>query len=135
MLHAQQSPPAPDQDPFVGTWRANAAQSKPKLNKTEASYERVIAREGDALVFSSTGGAFEAANARSYRLKCDGRIYPLPRGPLSRCAYASPNRVDGETGDPTGKRHYWTREVSPDGKQMTISAYTDILRPCEQCLE
>lgn len=124
MAHAQQSPPAPDQDPFVGTWRANAAQSKPKLDKTEASYERVIARQGDELLFSSTGGPSKA-RARAYRLRCDDRFYPLPTGPVLRCTYVAPNRVDGETDDPTGEHHYWTREVSPDGKQMMISAHQD----------
>ena len=127
LSHAQQSLPMPDQDPFVGTWRANAAQSKPKLNKTEASYERVITRQGDELLFSSTGGPSKA-KARAYRLRCDGRFYPLPTGPALRCTYASPNRVDGQTDDPTGAHHYWTREVSPDGKQMTISAYKDSRR-------
>jgi hypothetical protein len=124
ILHSQQSPPKPDLDPFVGTWRANAARSKPKLDKTQASYERVIAREGDELLFSSIGGP-SRARARAFRLKCDDRFYPLPTGPVLRCTYASPNRVNGETHDPTGDLLYWTREVSADGKQMTISEYKD----------
>jgi hypothetical protein len=126
-LRAQQNPPMPDQDPFVGTWRANAAQSKPKLNKTEASYERVIARNGDELLFSSTGGRSKE-KARAYRLRCDDRFYPLPTGPVLRCIYVSPRRVDGQTVDPNGEHDYWTREVSPDGKRMTISAYKDSRR-------
>jgi len=116
VLHSQPSPPKPDQDPFVGSWRANADQSKPKLDKTEASYERVIARAGDELVFSSTGGPSKA-KARAYHLRCDDRFYPLPTGPTLRCTYASAYRVDGETDDPTGEHHYWTREVSPDGNK------------------
>lgn len=127
MLHSQQNPPTPDQDPFVGTWRANAAQSRPKLDKTQASYERVITREGDELIFSSTGGPSKA-RVRAYRLKCDDRFYSLPTDPVLRCMYASPNRVDGETRDPTGDYHYWTREVSVDRKQMTISEYKDSRR-------
>ena len=124
LSYAQQNPPPPDLDPFVGTWRANAAQSKPKLDRTEASYERVIARQGDDLLFSSTGGRSKE-KARTYRLRCDGGFYPLPTGPVLRCTYISPNRVDGRTDDPTGEHDYWTREVSPDGKQMMISDYRD----------
>jgi hypothetical protein len=30
--------------------------------------------------------------------------------------------------DKNGERHYWTREVSPDGKQMMISEYKDSRR-------
>jgi hypothetical protein len=127
MLYSQQSPPMPDQDPFVGRWRANAAQSRPKLDKTQASYERVIAREGDELLFLSTGGPSKA-RVRAFRLKCDNRFYSLPDGPVLRCMYSSPNRVDGEARDPTGDHHYWTREVSADGKQMTISEYKDSRR-------
>jgi hypothetical protein len=42
--------------------------------------------------------------------------------------YVSAARVDGETRDKNGERHYWTHEVSPDGKQMMISEYKDIRR-------
>ena len=127
MLHSQQNPPTPDQDPFVGTWRANATQSRPKLDKQQASYERVITREGDELLFSSAGGPSKA-KVRAYRLKCDDQFYSLPAGPILRCTYGSPNRVDGETRDPTGDHRYWTREVSANGKQMTISEYKDSRR-------
>jgi len=106
-LHAQQRPPAPDKDPFVGTWRANAAQSKPKLDKAQATYERVIVRQGDELLFSSTGGPSKA-KVRDFQLKCDGRFYPLPAGPVMNCSYISTARVDGETRDPSGERHCWT---------------------------
>jgi hypothetical protein len=36
--------------------------------------------------------------------------------------------VEGQTDDPNGEHHYWSREVSPDGKQMTISEYKDSRR-------
>lgn len=124
LSYAQRNPPTPDQDPFVGTWRANAAQSKPKLDRTAASYERVIARQGEELLFSSTGGPSKAKD-RAYRLRCDGGFHPLPTGPVLSCMYISSNRVDGQTDDPTGEHHYWTREVSPDGKQMMIFEYQD----------
>ncbi len=123
-LHAQQDPPTASRDPFVGTWRANVAKSTPRLNKTEASYERVIARQGDELLFSSSGGSSKA-KVRDFRLKCDGRFYPLPTGPVLRCAYLSANRVNGETRDPDGRLLYWTREVSDDGQQMIISEFKD----------
>ena len=57
-------------------------------------------------------------------LRCDDRSYPFPTGPVLRCTLP-PSRVDGQTDNPDGERHYWTREVSPDRKQMTISEYKD----------
>lgn len=115
--------PPPDKDPFVGHWRANAAKSQPKLNKKEASYERIIKRDGDDLVFASSGGASKAT-IREFTLRCDGEFHPLPAGPLLLCVYTAPNRVEGETRE-SGRSQFWIREVSPDGQLMTISGYKD----------
>src|ERR1039457_532889 len=97
--------PPPDEDRFVGRWHANAAKSRPPLDKKEASYERTIQREGDDLIFSSSGGASKAA-IRQFRMLCDGRFHPLPTGPILSCRYVSATRVEGETQDPTLARHF-----------------------------
>ena len=120
----QRNIPPPDRDSFVGQWRANPSKSRPTLSKAEASYQRTIRRDGDDLVFDSSGGSSKA-RSQQYRLRCDGAFHPLPTGPVLSCRYIAPNKVEGETHDPTQERHYWTREVSADGQEMTISAYKD----------
>jgi len=114
--------PSVDQDPFVGQWRANARESRPMLSKEEATYARSIQRDGDDLIFASSGGPSKAA-IRRFRVRCDGRFHPLPTGPKLSCRYVASNRVEGETKDPTGRHSYWVREVSMGGQKMTISEY------------
>jgi hypothetical protein len=97
------------------------------LSKKEASYERSISREGDDLVFASSGGVSKAAT-RQFRIRCDGLFHPVPTGPVLSCVYAMPNRVDGETKDPNQSKLFWSREVSSDGQEMTISEYKDKAR-------
>jgi hypothetical protein len=128
LARGQQSviPPA-DEDRFVGHWRANAGKSRPPLDKKEASYERTIQRDGDELIFSSSGGASKAA-IRQFRMLCDGRFHPLPTGPILSCRYVSATRVEGETQDPTRTRRFWAREVSSDGQQMMVLTYKDKAR-------
>jgi hypothetical protein len=116
--------------PFVGQWKANATKSRPRLSKKEASYERTISREGDYLVFASSGGVSKAA-IRQFKIRCDSLLHPLPTGPVLSCGYTAPNRVDGETKDPNQSNLFWTREVSPDGQEMTISEYKDKARSKE----
>jgi hypothetical protein len=125
LLRGQQPTiPSPDGDPFVGQWKANATKSQPKLSKKEGSYERTIKREGDDLVFASSGGVSKAA-IRQFKILCDGSFHPLPTGHVLSCVYTAPNRVEGETKDPNKSNFFWTREVSSDGQEMTISEYKD----------
>jgi hypothetical protein len=119
---AKTLPPPPDQDPFVGEWKANSEESRPKLSRAERSYVRTIRRAGEEVLFSSVGGASKA-KVRNFRLKCDGAFYPLPTGPVLSCRWVDTNRVEGETRDPNGKKNYWMREVSPDGQRMTVTGY------------
>lgn len=127
LLNGQSTMPPPEADPFVGQWRANADKSRPRLTKVERSYERTIRREGDELIFASSGGASTAA-VRDFRIRCDGRFYPLPAGPSLSCVYVSTDRVEGETKDALKGSSFWTREVSPDGRELMISEYRDKAR-------
>jgi len=116
---AQGAIPPPEHDPFVGEWKANSEKSRPKLNKKEATYERIIQRDSDDLIFASSGGTSKE-RIRSFALRCNGNFYPLPSGPMLACRYVAANRVEGETVDPNGEHHYWTREVSADGTELTL---------------
>ena len=121
-----QLPPAPDKDPFVGIWQANQSKSKPPLTERGASYARRIVRDGKDLVFSSRVGTSKPLY-REYRIRCDGLFRSTPFGSLS-CKYKSPNLVEGETVLKTHETEFWTREVSSDGQEMRISAYSDSRR-------
>jgi hypothetical protein len=44
------------------------------------------------------------------------------------CWYTAPNVVFGETTDPGQQVHYWKEEISPDGQQMTLTAYKNEAR-------
>jgi hypothetical protein len=125
--------PEPGKDPFVGTWKANPEKSRPKLDKVRASYERTISRDGDDLVFSSRVKKAHSAgfSENHYRIRCDGLPHQVQCGETScttSCTYVAANLVKGETVSPGGNVSYWTREISQDGQEMTISAYTDKAR-------
>lgn len=114
-------PPAPNEDHFVGTWKANQEKSVPKLSERGATYTRTITRSGDDLVLSSTVGPDKI---QSYRLRCDGKRHHTSVGILS-CTYKNPDVIEGETKLPGKDTEYWSRSVSEDGKTMTILGYKD----------
>jgi len=125
--------PEPGKGLFVGTWKANPDKSRPKLDKVRASYVRTISRDGDDLVFSSRvkKGHSAGFSENHYRIRCDGLPHHVPCGEAScttSCTYIAANRVEGDTVSPDGKMSYWTREISPDGQEMTISGYADKAR-------
>ena len=115
--------PPPDKDPFVGTWKANQDKSQPRLSNKEASYTRTISRDGADLVFSSRMGSSKRSQ-NNYKIRCDGQLHRVPFGHLS-CSYRASNIVEGETRSDDQEIHYWTREVSTDGKEMRILSYQD----------
>jgi len=130
LSQALPSLPEPDKDPFVGTWKANAGKSRPKLDAVNGSYVRSMSREGDDIVFSSRIKRAHSAgfSENHYRIRCDGLPHHVQCGEGScatSCTYVAANRVEGETLSPDGKISYWAREVSPDRQEMTISGYKD----------
>ena len=125
--------PEPDKDPFVGTWKANAEKSRPKLDKANASYVRTMTRDGDEIVLSSRIEKEHSAGVSEnhYRIRCDGLPQRVQCGRAScttSCTYKADNRVEGETAGHDGKTSYWTREVSRDGQEMMILGYKDKAR-------
>jgi hypothetical protein len=124
--------PNPDKDPFVGTWKANADKSRPKLDNVNASYVRTVSREGDERVFSTRMRRPHSASfsENHYRILCNGSPHRVPCGNAScttSCTYVTSSRVEGETLSPDG-RTYWAQEVSSDGQEMRIYAYRDTAR-------
>jgi len=120
------TPPAPDQDPFVGTWRANREKSYPRLDRKDADDVFTVARQGDDLIWSSYNG--HTRRQRDYSIRCDGKFHLTPTGPLVSCEYTSPDTTVGVTREPTGKLDCWTRHVSADRQEMTITSFKDELR-------
>ena len=84
-------------------------------------------REGDDLIFTSTGGASKPA-VRDFRIRCDGGFHRLPVGSLVSCKYVAPGRVEGESKDPNAEHSFWAREVSSDGSELRILQYKDKAR-------
>lgn len=118
--------PPPEQDPFVGTWRANRDKPRPKLDDTDASYVRTIGREGDEIVFSSRITLFERHQKvveHHYRYRCDGKPHRTPQGSLS-CIYKAANLIESEASSPDGKG-YLTSEVSANGQEVRTLTYKD----------
>jgi hypothetical protein len=121
--------PEAAKDPFVGTWRANANKSSPKLDKNKALYVRTISRDGDDVVFSSRTKKTE----KHYRIRCDGLFHRVSCGGddscTKSCIYKTANRIEGESTTDNGKQHWtWTEEVSSDGQEMRIYGYTAVDR-------
>ena len=130
VVHSQGSttlPPPADRDSFVGVWQANADKSQPKLTRVQRTYVRTIERIGKDIKFSSSGGDSKA-KIRSFLIRCDGSLYPLPTGPVMSCRWVDSRRVEGETRDPRGRESYWAREVTADGQTMTITEFKDKTR-------
>lgn len=123
-VSAQTSLPPPDQDPFVGTWKAAPVDPRKPLTKKDASYTRTIARRGDEIDFTSSGSDIKGVRHYSYR--CDGKFYFSPGNSKLSCLYAAPNRVEGMSSAPDGSQaRYFVNEISPDGNEMRITGYRD----------
>jgi hypothetical protein len=136
-------PPPPDKDPSVGVWSKNKDKSQPiteGTNVLEETYDsETVARDGDDIVVTEKigprrwrGGSDVAkATKRTFKLRCDGSLHPLPGGSGS-CNYVGANIVEGKTtysrDDVIFPRHttfFWRTEISADGKEMRDSSYKD----------
>jgi len=125
--------PEPDKDLFVGTWKANADRSRPKLDEVEGSYVRTVSREGDDVVFSSRIKKPHSVGfaENRYKLHCDGSLHRVQCGSAfckKSCLYVTATRVEGETVEPDGTTLYWADEVSSDGQEIRIYSYNDKAR-------
>jgi hypothetical protein len=87
-----------------------------------------FSREGDDLIASYrrkfNGGLLIENNGR---MRCDGVLRKVQCGTFScrsSCRYLTANHIEGVYEGPVAKS-YWTREVSPDGQEMTTGEYSD----------
>jgi hypothetical protein len=127
LAQAVASLPEPAKDPFVGTWKANEGKSGPKYKDYTADLV-TFSRDGDDLIASYrrkfNWGLLIENNGR---MRCDGLLRKVQCGTFhcrSSCTYLTPNHIDGVFEGPVAKS-YWTREVSPDGQEMTTCEYRD----------
>jgi len=123
--------PPPDQDPFVGEWMQVNGKSLPHIT---GRYSRTISREAEYVVFSSYDSKQRPPD-KTYRIKCDGQLYPVPGNTMLSCEYSSSRSVIGTTRQPGGTVLYWSREVSPDGNEMRIFGFKDQQRKNLQSIE
>jgi hypothetical protein len=117
-------PPPPDQDPFVGMWKAAPVDPKKPLSAKDASYTRTITRQGEEVFWTSSGGNIDGIRHYSYR--CDGKLYFTPANSKKSCVYTAPNRVEEMSCAPDGSQaSYVVSEISAHGNEMRITSYKD----------
>jgi hypothetical protein len=90
----------------------------------EASYWRMMSRDGDDRVVSSGHVSRSGKPTQhDYRIRCDGQFHPVPDGTMA-CTYRAGNLAEGESRS-HGGHDYWMEQVSQDGQRITIPGYKD----------
>jgi hypothetical protein len=115
------------QEKFLGHWKLDLAASKLKHAADSRNVLwRAYAADGDKV--KVTWGAGLEPNGE-YSARCDGTREPVDRATTIRCRQVDANTMEGEQLDSRDRTHrYYRREVSPDGRTMTITWYSDARR-------
>jgi hypothetical protein len=114
-------------DPLVGTWKLNAAKSKPSPGSSVPKSQTVkYETQGDALkVTADTVNEDGTTQHQAYSAKFDGKEYPITGDPDRDSA--TMKRIDAYTTEVVGKKAgkpsvTYRRVVSKDGKTLTLRA-------------
>lgn len=116
-------------NPFLGTWKLNAAKSKSEGLPIAKSMTRTVSAEGDKVKYSFEGVTADGtAVAYSFTLQYDGKDYPVTGNGMPGGADTVSIKKDGthkttavlkKGGKEIGTS---TSEVSKDGKVTTLRA-------------
>jgi hypothetical protein len=115
-----------DNDPFIGTWVLDPAQSKYELGTPPKSGTYILEPDGEGLKISMTWETAEGQNVEvSYFGIPDGKNYPYEDNPAVVDAM-SMTRVDVNTLDSTAQKDgqvilYARRVLSEGGTVMTVT--------------
>jgi hypothetical protein len=118
-----------DENPFLGTWKMNAAKSKAEGTTVPKSLTRTVTASGDKVTYSFEGlGADGSALKYSFTVSYDGKDYPvtgtgMPGGAdtiaIKRVAPNKTTAVLKKGGKEVGTSEI---EVSKDGKTATLKS-------------
>jgi len=117
------------QRPFFGKWKLKPGDTKLHAGDDSKSLQwRIYEPDGDRVRVSWGNGDKRAG---TYSAKCDGTPETITSGKI-RCWQAGSNMIEGEQLDESDKTHrYYRRSISPNGKSMTITWYSDANRKLE----
>ena len=129
--NAQQASSAKAPDPFIGTWTLNVSKSKIAASHRERyrSSTRTYEADGDKIKVSWVADLGEEhPNTGSYSSRCDGTLETANGNNKIRCHYVKADAIEGEfIGDDPSHRYY-RRELTVDGKVMTLTWFADSMR-------
>ena len=116
-------------DPFLGTWKLNAAKSTFDPGPPSKSETRTYESTGDSYkVNVERVNADGSKQAYGFSPKYDSKDYPITgQGPNGADTVAANKPIDANTADATFKKaskvlFTTRREVSKDGKVLTLSS-------------
>lgn len=129
--HAQ-SAPAASSDPFIGAWKLNMSRSRVHSGEHYSSYTRTYAADGEKVrvswIADHGGGKVERDG---YSARCDGKEESANPGSRIRCWKVDRNTIDGEMIGSDAAHQFYRRQVSADGKRLTLIWYSDTKRLSE----
>jgi hypothetical protein len=117
---------AAHQEKFLGKWQLDASASNVQHEADTRNIEwRTYAADGGS-VRVAWGRGTEQIGA--YSARCDDSTESIGSGKI-RCKQTDASTVDGEQLNDRDQVHrYYRRAVSPDGRQMTITWFSDAAR-------
>jgi hypothetical protein len=121
---AQVKPEAVSQEKFFGKWTLNLDESVVKHAADIVNIEWRSYAADDKGVKVAWGKGIEQIG--SYTARCDGSKESAGEGKI-RCKGTDASTVDGEQLNVKAHRYY-RRTISPDGKTLTITWYSDAAR-------
>jgi hypothetical protein len=129
---AQQATNSKTTDPFIGTWVLNVAKSKIAASHRDEHYKsstRTYEPDGDKIKVSWVADLGEEhPNTGSYSSRCDGTLETANGNNKIRCHYVKADVIEGEFISDDSSHRYYRRELSADGKVMTLTWFADSMR-------
>jgi hypothetical protein len=114
------------QEKFLGKWHLDAGASQVQHEADTRNIEwRTYAADGGSVRVAWGRGPEQLG---AYSARCDDSAETIGSGKI-RCRQTDASTVDGEQLNDRDQVHrYYRRAVSPDGRQMTITWFTDAAR-------
>lgn len=129
---AQQATNSKATDPFIGKWQLNVPRSKISPAHRDEQYKsstRTYEADRDKIKVSWVVDlGKEHPYTGSYSAKCDGTLETADGNNKIQCRYVKPDVIEGELTSDDSSHRYYKRELSADGKIMTLTWFADSMR-------